>query len=131
MGINLFEITGTDLEDPEVIAAGEDFDEYANLIRVLVSVRKGRGIRQRDVARAMGTKQSAVSDIERIGGNPTIRTLQRYARAVGCRVRLLPSSQDEGAGWNAWRSLVAESGPAQIGGIVHEAVPLSEYRRVA
>lgn len=131
MGINLFEITGIAPEDPEVIAAGEDFDEYANLIVALVSVRKSRGIRQRDVARAMGTKQSAVSDIERVGGNPTVRTLQRYARAVGCRIRLIPSSPGDGAGWSAARGLVAESGPAQIGGVVQDAVPVSEYRFVA
>ena len=34
------------------------------------------------------TKQSAVSEIERIGGNPTIRTLLGFSRAVGMRLRL-------------------------------------------
>lgn len=88
MGINLFEITGTNPNDPAAIAAGEDFDDFANLITALVHTRKQRGLRQKDVARLMDTKQSVVSDLERVGGNPTIRTLQKYARAVGCRVRL-------------------------------------------
>lgn len=30
----------------------------------------------------MGTSQSTVSEFERLGGNPTMFTLQRYARAV-------------------------------------------------
>lgn len=45
-------------------------------------------LRQSDVAALMDTQQSVVSDLEGIGGNPTIRTIQHYARAVGCRVRL-------------------------------------------
>src|SRR5690554_8191431 len=88
MGINIFEITGTDQNNPAVIAAGEDFDDFANLITALVHTRKVRGLRQREVATIMGTKQSVVSDLERVGGNPTIRTLQKYARAIGCRVKL-------------------------------------------
>jgi ribosome-binding protein aMBF1 (putative translation factor) len=90
MGINLFEITDIDPADPEVIAAGEDFDDFANLITSLVSTRKDRGLSQKKIAAIMGTKQSVVSDLERVGGNPTIRTIQRYARAVGCRVRFAP-----------------------------------------
>ncbi|WP_371875913.1 helix-turn-helix domain-containing protein [Pseudarthrobacter sp. SSS035] len=30
----------------------------------------------------MGTSQSTVSEFERLGGNPTLFTLQRYARSV-------------------------------------------------
>lgn len=90
MGINLFEITGVNPADPEVIAAGEDFDDFANLITSLVCTRKDRGLSQKKIAAIMGTKQSVVSDLERVGGNPTIRTIQRYARAVGCRVRFVP-----------------------------------------
>lgn len=36
----------------------------------------------------METTQSAVSDFERLGGDPKLSTIQRYARAVGVRLAL-------------------------------------------
>lgn len=86
--LDFLEISGHDPDSREAVEAGEDFDEFANLIDALVSVRKSSGITQRAVAEVLETTQSAVSEIERIGGNPTIRTLQRYARAVGCELKL-------------------------------------------
>ncbi len=50
--------------------------------------RKALGLRQADVARAMGTRQSAVSAIESSSANPSIARLQRYARALGERLTL-------------------------------------------
>lgn len=88
MGIDIVGISGYDPNDPEIIAAGEDFDEFADFITGLYRARKAQGITQKQVATSMGTKQSAVSDIEGIGGNPTIRTLLSYSRAVGMRMRL-------------------------------------------
>ena len=99
MGINIFDITGTDPHHPEAVAAGEDFDEYARFITTLYSARKQQHITQKQVARVMGTKQSVISDIERVGGNPTIRTLQRYARAVGLRMVVRAATPRVGSGW--------------------------------
>ncbi len=67
--------------------------EYA-LIRELLSARITAGLTQEDVAVAMGTTKSAVSRLEGGGKHsPSLSTLQRYARAVGCdvEVRLVPS----------------------------------------
>lgn len=88
MGIDIVRIAGYDPNDPEILAAREDFDEFADLITELHRARKAQGITQKQVAKTMQTKQSAVSEIERIGGNPTIRTLLGFSRAVGMRLRL-------------------------------------------
>ena len=88
MGIDIIRIAGYDPNDPEILAAREDFDEFADLITELHRARKAQGITQKQVAKTMQTKQSAVSEIERIGGNPTIRTLLGFSRAVGMRLRL-------------------------------------------
>lgn len=127
VAINLFEITGTDPDDPRVLAAGEDFDDFANLITALVLARKSQGLRQRDVAEIMETKQSVVSDLERIGGNPTIRTLQRYARAVGCRVRLVAKATASAASWTPMGNV--ELGSTEPTSLV--LAPGSEFRHVA
>ena len=85
---DVLEAFGIDPSDPDVLAEQEDFDVFADLILALVQRRKKLGLTQSDVAKAMGTKQSAVSAIESSTANPTRRRLQRYARAVGARLDL-------------------------------------------
>jgi len=50
------------------------------------------GLRQGDVAARMGTTQSVVARIESGRGSPSIRTLRRFASAMGARavVRMEP-----------------------------------------
>jgi transcriptional regulator with XRE-family HTH domain len=79
---------------PETVKdAAEDAEEYFRLMRTLVAARRGTTCRQKDVAREMGTTQSAVSELESVRTDPQVSTLMRYARAVGCRVRLVASVQ--------------------------------------
>lgn len=70
------------LKDPDVDAARRDAYIRANLIRMLAQMRTKHGMTQRDVALAMKTTQSAVSDLENGFTDPRLSTLQRYARAV-------------------------------------------------
>ena len=98
MGLSFVELSGFDKNDPEIIAAGDDFDDFANAITALVKTRKRLGLTQQQVATAMGTSQSVISDLERVGGNPTVHTLQRYARAVGAKLEL-SIQQQNAIGW--------------------------------
>lgn len=86
------ELLGLDLDDPETAAAVEDSNAFADLIDCLVGARKKLGLTQQQIAERMGTTQSAVSDFERIGGDPRNSTIQRYARAVGGRLHQLFAS---------------------------------------
>jgi transcriptional regulator with XRE-family HTH domain len=79
---------GFDPEDPSVRAAADDAQTHARVIETLVQVRKDQAMTQSDVADRMGTTQSRVSNIERIGGDPRLSTLLRYARAVDAKVRM-------------------------------------------
>ncbi len=70
-------------------ALGEEFA----LVRELLSARQRAGMTQGDVAASMGTTKSAISRLESGGKHsPSVKTLQKYAQAVGCRVeiRLVP-----------------------------------------
>lgn len=89
MTTGLYELLGIDAEDPAVLQADEDAGAYADLITILVGLRKQQDLSQKNVARDMGTTQSAVSDLERVGGDPRYSTLQRYARAVGCKLKTM------------------------------------------
>ena len=62
------------------------------LARELIAARMRAGLTQGDVAALMGTTQSVVARIESGRGTPSMRTVQRFASAVGARavVRMEP-----------------------------------------
>lgn len=65
--------------------------EYV-LLRELLQARRDVGLTQADVAERMGTKAPAVTRLETsLSGSrhsPTIATLKKYARAVGCKLEV-------------------------------------------
>jgi transcriptional regulator with XRE-family HTH domain len=65
---------------------GRPIDRDMRLVETLVSVRRQRGLTQAEVAERMGRSQPAVSDFERLGGDPHLSTIRRYALAVGVDV---------------------------------------------
>jgi len=66
-------------------------DEFV-LLDELLRARKEAGMTQEDVAKAMNTKAPAVARIESGGGSkrhsPSVETLRKYAKAVGCRLKI-------------------------------------------
>ncbi len=70
-------------------------DAYA-LTRELLAARSRAGLTQDEVAASMGTTKSAVSRLEAAGKHsPSVSTLEKYARAVGCelQIRLVPTPE--------------------------------------
>ena len=67
--------------------------EYV-LARELLSARTRAGLTQEAVAQRMGTTKSVISRLEAAGKNPpSVSSLQRYAAAVGCtlKIELVPA----------------------------------------
>lgn len=67
--------------------------EYC-LVRELLAARTNAGLTQEEVAESMGTTKSAVSRLEAVSKHsPSVTTLKKYARAVGCdvEIRLVPA----------------------------------------
>ena len=63
-------------------------DEYS-LAHELLAARSRAGLTQEEVAQSMGTTKSAVSRLESVGRHsPSVTTLKKYARAVGCEVEI-------------------------------------------
>jgi DNA-binding transcriptional regulator YiaG len=86
MDQNLADLLGIDLNDPEVQRENEAIERDMRLIESLVGIRKRLGLSQAEVAARMGRSQPAVSDFERLGGDPHLSTIRRYALAVGAEV---------------------------------------------
>ena len=77
------------LRDPAVRAAYEAMDEEFSLLRTMAAARARSGLTQEQVAARMGTTQSVVARLENGRGKPSLRTLERYARATGSRLKVV------------------------------------------
>jgi transcriptional regulator with XRE-family HTH domain len=91
-----------EMQDERFKAAYEDAAARSSILRQLLKRRAVRHISQSAVAGLMGTTQSAVSDLEAGSTDPRLSTLQRYARAIGCRLQVCVKDYP-----NAW-----QTGPA-------------------
>jgi DNA-binding XRE family transcriptional regulator len=75
--------------------AYEELEEEYRLTREMLAARSKFGLTQEAVAERMGTTKSAVSRLEAAGKHaPSLTTLKKYARAVGCRleIKLVPNA---------------------------------------
>jgi transcriptional regulator with XRE-family HTH domain len=83
------------MEDEAYRAAYETLEPEFALAEELIAARGRAGLTQADVAARMGTTQSVVARIESGRNPPNLKTLEKYARAVGMRlsVRLMPGER--------------------------------------
>lgn len=84
------------LKNPEVAEEYEILEEEFSLLRQMLAARQNAGLTQADIAEKMGTKATAVTRLESSLSSgkhsPSLSTLRKYAKAVGCRleVNLVP-----------------------------------------
>lgn len=104
------------LSDPAFRAAYEDVQERHSIIDSLLGLRRRHRLSQTAVADRMGVRQPTVSGFETEDSDPRLLTLQRYARAVGAKLRLVlvvPRECDWiSAGMNSY-SRTGPQGPIQ------------------
>lgn len=87
------------LRDPVVKTGYDDLEEEFTLIAELIKARKIARKTQQDVAECMHTSQAMIARIENgfseKRNSPTLGTIRRYARAVGCRlsIKLIPEEK--------------------------------------
>ena len=74
------------MEDPEFREAYAQADEEYALVEALVRARAAAKLTQADVARRLGTTQSAIARLEGGRVSPSFATLRRYAEATGTRL---------------------------------------------
>lgn len=83
---SLLELLGEEFCTPDAQHRLELAREDQKLLEELIKLRKKR-MRQDEVAERMGVSQPTVSSFERLGNDPRLSTIRRYAQAVGAMVR--------------------------------------------
>ncbi len=73
------------LADYEVHRAYADLEEEFDLARELIAARVRAGFTQAQLARRMGTTQSAIARLESGAQLPSVKTLLRFAKATDSR----------------------------------------------
>lgn len=76
------------LKNPEVREAYEELQPNYALAHALIDARISSDLTQKELSVRTGIAQSDISKYENGNGNPSLRTLQRIAKALGKRVRL-------------------------------------------
>ena len=76
------------LKDQEIKRAYEKLGPEFALIKMIIRKRIEKGLTQKELARKIGTRQSAVSRLESGTYNPTISFLEKVAEALDARLRI-------------------------------------------
>lgn len=71
------------VKDPKVKEAYDDLDPEFAFVQMIIEVRLKKGLTQKELAEKMGTKQSAISRLERGVANPSLHFLRKWAEALG------------------------------------------------
>ena len=75
------------LKDPEVRKAYDALEEEFALMMEIAKARDRAGLSQAELARRMKTTHSTIARLESGRGLPSTRTLGRFAKATGHRLR--------------------------------------------
>lgn len=78
------------LSRPEVRREHDRLEDEFSLLDEILKARAAAGLTQSEVAQRIGTTQSAIARLESGSGrhSPSIATLQRYANALGCKLKI-------------------------------------------
>jgi len=76
------------LKNPEVRKAYDALEEEFALMLEVAKARSRAGLSQAELARRMKTTQSTIARLESGRGLPSTRTLGRFAKATGHRLRI-------------------------------------------
>lgn len=75
-------------KDHELKRAYDALDGEFSFVQALIQKRLERNMTQLELAKKIGSKQSAISRIESGQANPSVRILQKIARALDARLSI-------------------------------------------
>ncbi|MGL4636242.1 MAG: helix-turn-helix domain-containing protein [Beijerinckiaceae bacterium] len=89
MGRKLSEIHQEWMKNPEYQREYDALEDEFAMAETFIRARANANLTQEQVAERMGTTQSVVARLESGRSKPSYRTLERFADAVGAKVKLV------------------------------------------
>ncbi len=88
MGKNFHETLNEQLKDPSFKKEYDELEPEFAIINAIVDARKEMGLTQKQLSELTGITQADISKLENGNANPSIKTLQRLAAAMGKKVKI-------------------------------------------
>lgn len=85
---NFIKLRNEALKDPKVKEAYDNLELEFSIVRQIMDKRLERGISQKDLAKKIGTKQSAISRLESGRYNPTLSFLKKISDALDSKLEI-------------------------------------------
>ena len=82
------EFLAEQLKDDEFRKEYEALEPEFTIIQAIIDARKAEGLTQKELSDRSGIAQGDISKLENGNANPSIKTLQRLATAMGKRLRI-------------------------------------------
>ena len=76
------------LKDPEIKQAYQELEPEFALIEAIIKKRLEKGLTQKELAKKIGTKQSAISRFESGEYNPSLSLITKIAQALNAKVKI-------------------------------------------
>lgn len=76
------------LQDPEVKREYDALAPEFMVVQAILDARKSTGISRDELAQKSGISVENIGELEEGEGNPSVKTLQKLARAMGMQLRL-------------------------------------------
>ncbi len=76
------------LENPEFKAEYESLEPEFAIMQAIIDARKTKGLTQKELSERTGITQGDISKLENGSGNPSVKTLQRLAKAMDMSLRI-------------------------------------------
>lgn len=76
------------MENPEFKEDYEALEPEFAIIQAIIDARKSSGITQKELSQKSGIAQGDISKLENGNANPSLRTLQRLAEAMGKTLKI-------------------------------------------
>ena len=85
---NLNDYLTQQMKDPAFKKAYEQLEPEFAIIQAIIDARKSAGITQKELSQKSGIAQGDISKLENGNANPSIKTLQRLATALGKTLKI-------------------------------------------
>ena len=89
MGTKFNDYLAEQLKDPEFRREYEALQPEHAIIQAIIDARKASGLTQKELSVRTGIAQGDISKLENGNANPSIRTLQRLATAMGMVMKVV------------------------------------------
>lgn len=88
MGKNFRETLNEQLKDPTFKREYDELEPEFAIINAIIDARKEMGLTQKQLSELTGITQADISKLENGNANPSLKTLQRLAAAMGKSVKI-------------------------------------------